>query len=126
MLTDILPEIWDDKSLKSKDPFDCKIIQCILPLLKVPEEPGILIPSLFALKQWSKVYNPVIAKFHNYDVTKLHDFTVTEDIPLDKLSDADNDKYIMSSRLRATRNIVGFPHPFNMTQEQRMIVMNAV
>jgi len=115
MLTDVLPPLWNDKSLKSKDPFDCKIIECIKPCLTVPEEPGILIPSLFALKQWSKVYNPLIAKFHNYDITKVHDLTVHEEIPLNMISEDDQEKYIMSNRIRATRNIVGFPHPMKMT-----------
>jgi hypothetical protein len=52
MLTELLPTVWDDATLKNKDPFGCKLIDAIKPCLEVPDEPGILVPSLFALRQW--------------------------------------------------------------------------
>jgi len=57
----------------------------------------------------------------------LHDFSVApDDLVLEKISNKDNDRYIMSSRIRVTWNIVGFPHPMNMTEEQLSIIFNAV
>lgn len=116
-LSEILPALWNDQSLQKPDPFKCKIIQAIQPCLHVPDEPGILIPSIFALKQWKKVYDPLIEKFHSIKPDYIHNFTYDSDFSLSAISKEDNDKYILSSRVRANRNFAGFPHSMKLDKE---------
>lgn len=92
-------------------------MSAIKPCLYTPDEPGILIPSVFALKLWNKVYDPLIEKFHSIKSDYKHDFTYDEKFKLHELPKEENDKYILSSRVRASRNFAGFPHPMNLTKE---------
>jgi len=84
-----------------------------------------LIPSIFALKQWKKVYDPLIEKFHSIKPDYIHNFSYDSDFSLSAISKEDNDKYILSSRVRANRNFAGFPHSMKLDKEWRHIIFEA-
>lgn len=68
----------------------------------------------------------VIKAWHNFDpYTKIHRSEISpEKLDLMEFNKLDLDKYILSSRVRATRNIFGFPLPPGINNEQRKDVEN--
>lgn len=71
------------------------------------------------MKIWKTAYKPAIEKFHHNSEIKKFDF---EDSPsklkCPKLT-SDEDLYVMSSRIRFSRNLEGYPFSMNSNDVSR-------
>ena len=86
---------------------------------------GIYAGSAEAYKTFAEIFNPIISDYHSFDLKNFH----RSDLSLDlKLTDPDpENQYIISTRIRAARNITGFDFtPFISARARKQLELKVV